>query len=246
VESIDEIKVLIERAFDRLRAELFEVEFEMLVNEGFDGKLLGSLLAKYSAPIGLFYMLSALRRSRMNLNDFIKSNDFLFKRHAFICNLINREVKVGGRVLEIGCGRGLNVCALALEGYDVYGVDVSAEALNIAEKLAEKLGCRVQLKPINGVRLPFESEFFDAVLYAWSIHEFDEENIELSLREATRVLKRSGFIYIIDQEKIAPFDLIDDIASSLKLKLIFEEVVSPVYDHGICSRAILRKYVKLV
>ena len=52
----------------------------------------------------------------------------------------------GSRVLGVGCGRGLNVCALALKGFEVYSVDVSGEALEIASRLAHKLGVEAYFK----------------------------------------------------------------------------------------------------
>ncbi len=244
MEELRGIKESIREAFDDLRAELFEAELEELIASGLSEKKLEEILAKYSIPIGSFMILSAIRRSGMSLGDFIRSSGFLFTRHVIISHIVSQELREGSKILEIGCGRGLNICALALKGYNVYGVDVSGEALDVARRLAEKMGCRVHLRLVDGVRLPFRPEFFDAVLYAWTIHEMEPKSIEESLSEAVRVLREEGTIYIIDQEEIAPFSLVDSITGSLGLRLAYEKALSPVYDHGKASRAILRKYVK--
>ena len=68
-------------------------------------------------------------------------------------------------------------------------------------------------------------------------------DIEESSREAVRVLRKGGFIYIIDQEEVAPFSLINNVAESLKLKLAYEKALSLVYDHGRTSKAVLKNYV---
>jgi len=67
------------------------------------------------------------------------------------------------RVLEISCGQGLNICTLALREYEVCGVDASKEHLNIAELLARKLNCRVNLRLVKDPELPFDDEYFDTV-----------------------------------------------------------------------------------
>jgi len=50
------------------------------------------------------------------------------------------------KVLEVGCGWGLNICTLALREYEVYGVDISKEHLNMAELLARKFELKSEFK----------------------------------------------------------------------------------------------------
>ena len=68
----------------------------------------------------------------------------------------------------------MNVCALALEGFEVYSVDVSGETLEIASRLVRKLGVKVYFKQVSGYKLPFGNDFFDAVPYVWTLHEMGE------------------------------------------------------------------------
>ena len=61
--------------------------------------------------------------------------------------------------------------------------------------------------------------------------------------EAYRVLKPSGFLCIVDQED-APFNLIKRVMDGLGFKMVREEVLRKVYDHGRVSNAILLLYSK--
>ena len=44
----------------------------------------------------------------------------------------------GGRALDVACGRGRNALFLAASGYEVDAVDISTEALNSAQRTAQK------------------------------------------------------------------------------------------------------------
>ncbi len=59
------------------------------------------------------------------------------KPNVFLTRL-ERYLPEGGRVLEIGCGEGRNAAYFAARGYQVTGVDFSAEALRKARALALK------------------------------------------------------------------------------------------------------------
>jgi methionine biosynthesis protein MetW len=96
----------------------------------------------------------------------------------------------GENILDIGCGDGA-FGYLAIERYDnVYGVDISETAL----KIAASRGILTQKINLNNNRLPFESNFFDAVVSLDVIeHVFDPAN---HISEARRVLKKDGIIVI--------------------------------------------------
>jgi ubiquinone/menaquinone biosynthesis C-methylase UbiE len=65
---------------------------------------------------------------------------------------------VKGRVLEVGCGRGDTIHALASMGFSCWGIEVSETMVNMANDLG---GATV----VQGTadRLNFEDGFFDCV-----------------------------------------------------------------------------------
>jgi len=162
--SVSKIRDVIESICDRLRTELFEVEITELIERGYSEPRLLDFLVKSAFVYGLFTLISAIRRSNMLIDDFKRSFDFLLFRHKRIGDIISNELPRGSRILEIGCGRGLNSCELALRGYEVYAVDVSERMLKIAKKLARRMGQLIHFKLASGTELTYEDNFFDAVI----------------------------------------------------------------------------------
>ena len=56
----------------------------------------------------------------------------------------DRAKKVGGPVLELGCGTGRITIPLAEAGYDVWGIDLSAEMLAVLNKKCETLAASIK------------------------------------------------------------------------------------------------------
>lgn len=241
--GLSEITERIRQLYDELRINLLSSEIEELIVSGYDEGQLERFLSE-RAIIGIFFLISAIRRSKLTLDEFEKSDRFLFVRHKLIADILSEDLPAGSKVLEVGCGRGLNLCELALRGYDAYGVDVSEEALSIAAKLAKKANCCVILRKVDGVSLPFNEASFDCVLYIWTIHELKTDDLAGTLNEAGRVIKPRGFVYVIDQEEIAPLNDVKQLAGGIGLNLAEERKLLKVYDHGICSYATLLKFRK--
>lgn len=98
---------------------------------------------------------------------------------------------LGGRLLEVGCGDGRLLAALAAGCREAHGVDVSRAALALARRAVRGLG-NVSLKRLSGWRLPYADGTFDAVVCQRTLHVMDPEAALLTLREAGRVLRRGG------------------------------------------------------
>jgi ubiquinone/menaquinone biosynthesis C-methylase UbiE len=95
----------------------------------------------------------------------------------------------GKRILEIGCGAGVNLLSLQ-RCSDVVGIDVEPMYLQFAEILARLEGVRVPTRVCGRAeRLPFEDESFDIALFHGSLPYM---RIEHALREAARVLRPGG------------------------------------------------------
>ena len=97
----------------------------------------------------------------------------------------------GGRLLEVGCGDGRLLAALAAVCREVHGADASAAALGFARRTVRGLG-NVRLKRLTGWRLPYPAGAFDVVVCQRTLHVMDPEAALLTLREAGRVLRRGG------------------------------------------------------
>lgn len=98
-------------------------------------------------------------------------------------------------ILDFGCGAGRNTIALAKEGYNIIGMDYSAEAIEISEKKAknEKLNIKFVVNQENKIPLPNES--VDAVIANGSMfYNTLEDTINL-LKNINCVLKNEGMFW---------------------------------------------------
>jgi len=93
------------------------------------------------------------------------------------------------RILDIGCGDG-SFIAKFRDRCKVFGVDISAKAV----KLAEKAGVNAYRSDISNRRLPFEDEYFDLVYMGDVIEHLI--NPDFAITEVARVMKPSGFLIL--------------------------------------------------
>ena len=68
------------------------------------------------------------------------------------------------RVLEYGCGTGPAACFLAERGYEVHGVDLVPDAIELAQRQAAKRGLRIRFEVADICEWDDEVDGFDVVL----------------------------------------------------------------------------------
>jgi ubiquinone/menaquinone biosynthesis C-methylase UbiE len=92
-------------------------------------------------------------------------------------------------VVDVGCGTARYGARLAAHGYEVTGVDSNPEQLRHA-KGVDNLVCA------SSTQMPFEDEAFDGGIAILMIHQLDEVERVLSLREFFRVLRPNGVFVV--------------------------------------------------
>jgi SAM-dependent methyltransferase len=93
-----------------------------------------------------------------------------------------------GRCLDLGCGGGVAISAIASLGWSVVGVDESADQLRVAQDRAG--GMVEQLIQADAASMPFEDRSFDAVASMF-LHT-DVDDIGPVFGEAARVVRPGG------------------------------------------------------
>ena len=101
----------------------------------------------------------------------------------------------GMTVLDIGCGTGTHLEIYQKAGCQVFGIDLSPAMVEICRKKLDGSG---EIHLGDASRLPFADEAFDFVISSITIHEMPAEVRTAVMKEARRVLKRSGRYLIID------------------------------------------------
>ena len=103
-------------------------------------------------------------------------------------SFLSRELTPGARVLDVGCGRGVILGALAEQGFEVHGLEISAEAARGVDPRAE-IRIAENLKDAE-----YRTASFDQVIL-WHVleHLIDPAG---TLREVHRILKRGGRLIV--------------------------------------------------
>lgn len=109
----------------------------------------------------------------------------------------------GSKLLDIGCGRGDLLRALSKKGAKACGLEVSQARLAQAQALP-KVGDESYHLGL-GQDLPFADESFDIAIFFNSLHHVPSEVMGAALREAWRVLKPEGLLYVGEPVSHGPF-----------------------------------------
>lgn len=96
----------------------------------------------------------------------------------------------GKRLLDLGCGAGENSVYFGMKGADCVATDYSPGMVEVALKLAEANGVKVEGFTANAMELDFPDESFDIVYASNLLHHLPEP--KLAIREMHRVLKPGG------------------------------------------------------
>ena len=132
-----------------------------------------------------------------------------FERRARAVGLGLLRVRPGERVLELGCGSGGALVALARavgqEGR-VVGLDLSPGMIGQAAARLRRVGLddRSELRVGDATSISFEDSSFDALFVAFTLELFDTPEIPLVLAECRRVLRPGGRIAAVSLSRAAP------------------------------------------
>lgn len=148
------------------------------------------------------------------------------------------------KILDLGCGAGGNLVYLAKRGFEVYGIDIAKEGIKVAKDWLKENNFHTNLKVGNIYKkLPYNDNFFDAVISVRVLHHARIEDIRRAIKNVERVLKPNGLIFITVRKKIAKKD-------RLKFKLIASRTYVPMegdekgVTHYLFNKELLRKEFK--
>ena len=116
-------------------------------------------------------------------------------------HVIHRFTSPGCHILDIGCSAGNASIPLASQGFLVTGIDINPEVLQMARKssLSRNSYQFSLFVRADATTLPFAPASFDiAIMQAFLTTIATKEDRARIIREACRVLKPGGYLYLAD------------------------------------------------
>lgn len=131
-------------------------------------------------------------------NVFKEHGAFFGQPHEDMPRVVELLKRNGSRtVLDLGSGSGRHVVYLAKCGFSVYGLDSSPEGIEITRNWLKQEGLAADLMLQSMTeQLPYEDNFFDAVISVQVIHHARIADIRRIVGEMARVLKKGGVVFV--------------------------------------------------
>ncbi len=121
---------------------------------------------------------------------FADLDEYHFDKLHHLLRLVDFDGQRGHRVLEVGCGAGVDLVRFARGGARVTGVDLASSAITLARRNFDFQHLPAELCVADGERLPFPDARFDYV-YAHGVIQYTASDRNMA-EEIRRVLKPGG------------------------------------------------------
>ncbi len=148
-------------------------------------------------------------------------DEYRFDKLRYLPQVVDFNGFSGQRLLEIGCGAGIDLIRFAKGGARVTGVDLAPQSIQLAQKNFELRGLRAELHVMNGEALEFDDDSFD-VVYAHGVLQYTA-HADMMAKEMHRVLKPGGQAIAMVYNRISWLH-----ALSLVMKVELEHEDAPV------------------
>ena len=140
-------------------------------------------------------MIDNYQRINDDLDSFMLTQPFFINAYALYDKLLDRLLKGKkyGKLLDIGCGSGIQTVVMAAHADEVTAVDISKELIDLARKR-----CASRSKVIflveDACKLPFPDNSYDGIISYGDVLSHIVEGYEKALSEMARVIKPGGWI----------------------------------------------------
>lgn len=124
--------------------------------------------------------------------EYFSERDYLPSHLANVLEILLKENNIK-KILEVGVGSGKLMKYLRKKGYEVKGIDVSP----ISAKLTGSVIA-------SATKIPFKDSSFDCVLGISIIEHLSKNEGEQFIKEAYRVLKNKGIIFLVTPNFSSP------------------------------------------
>jgi len=134
---------------------------------------------------------------------------YRFDKLRYLPQLINFSAFKGKRVLEVGCGAGIDLVRFARGEAIVTGVDLAETSIDLAKTNFRHNSLSADLYVMDGERLQFEDQSFD-VVYAHGVLQYTA-NPQRMVNECYRVLRPGGEAIMMVYNKYSWLNLLSKV-----------------------------------
>ncbi|MCL6096823.1 MAG: class I SAM-dependent methyltransferase [Patescibacteria group bacterium] len=110
------------------------------------------------------------------------------------------DIKPGMNILDLGCGRGDVDFYLARKGVRVIGIDYSKDAIELCNKslknMPKKIKNLVSFYNMDAKKIEFKDDSFDCVISLDVFEHLYKEELEVVMKNLSKVLKRNGILFV--------------------------------------------------
>jgi ubiquinone/menaquinone biosynthesis C-methylase UbiE len=152
---------------------------------------------------------------------FTDLDEYRFDKLRYLPQVVDFNGYRGKRLLEIGCGIGIDLIRFAKGGALVTGVDLAQQSIQLAKKNFALHGLNADLRLMNGETLEFADNSFD-VVYAHGVLQYTA-HVDKMVKEMHRVLKPGGEAIAMVYNRLSWLN-----ALSLVMKVELEHEDAPV------------------
>lgn len=121
---------------------------------------------------------------------FRELDTYRFEKLAYLPKLIKFAAYKEKKLLEVGCGAGIDLVHFSQAGARVTGIDLAKTSVELAHKNFSQRGLKGDFQVMNGEDLQFGDNSFD-VVYAHGVLQYTA-NPQQMMAEIYRVLKPGG------------------------------------------------------
>lgn len=110
--------------------------------------------------------------------------------------VMNELLKYKGKIiLDLCCGTGNQFKLLSKHGFrNLYCLDISDSMLEIAKRSDSS----IKIYNEDATKTSFDDAWFDVVIISFAIHEKDRNTQQALINEAYRIMKKDGFMLVVD------------------------------------------------
>jgi ubiquinone/menaquinone biosynthesis C-methylase UbiE len=120
---------------------------------------------------------------------------FRYSLQDYMHEVFKFENFAGKKVLEIGCGSGIDTAEFARNGALVTGTDFTERSVRSTKELLEEANLPATVRQADATNLPFDDNTFDCVYSFGVLHHIPD--VEKALAEIKRVLKPGGQVMVM-------------------------------------------------